>query len=475
MSEALPSPVADRRSLVFQLGGALYAIDASKILEVIRTPSITRVPHGFAALAGIANLRGAPLPVIALDRLLDTADRSGQGQRVIVYDNGEPLGLLVDDVVQFGGADSHDRLQIVDIESLLRTAMAAPTRTRPGLGRSLGAVAQAVAAVPAERIQTLLAFRVAGQTFGLPLDGIHEILAWPADVAAAAGGKGLLGMTALRDSALPIFSLAILLGLPDSGSASGRIVVVDYRGNRVGLAVDQMDAIRRLPDSAIDPVPPVLAHSAASPAEIEAIGRIDQGRTLISILSAQKLFGNEAIEQVVNSRGGEAQMPIEADDMAFERFLIFSLGEENYGLPIGAVDEVIRLPDSITRMPNAPAFVTGVINLRGKALPLIDQRLRFEAREGDAAAKPRAIVVTIDQLRAGFIVDGVSEVVAIPVSALSAAPDFSSERAAVFDRVAHIEADGRMILLVDPRELLTRAERDVVSALAEPAASATVS
>lgn len=168
-------------------------------------------------------------------------------------------------------------------------------------------------------------------------------------------------------------------------------------------------------------------------------------------------------------------MPIEADDTAFERFLIFTLGEESYGLPIAAVDEVVRLPDSITRMPTAPAFVTGVINLRGKALPLIDQRLRFEATEADAAVKPRAIVVTIDQLRAGFIVDGVSEVVAIPVSALSVAPDFSSDRAAVFDRVAHIEADGRMILLVDPRELLSRAERDVVSALAEPATLATAS
>jgi purine-binding chemotaxis protein CheW len=168
-------------------------------------------------------------------------------------------------------------------------------------------------------------------------------------------------------------------------------------------------------------------------------------------------------------------MPSGADDTAFERFLIFTLGEESYGLPIGAVDEVIRLPDSITRMPTAPAFVSGVINLRGKALPLIDQRQRFETTGTAAAAKPRAVVVTIDQLRAGFIVDGVSEVVAIPVTALSAAPDFSSEEAAVFDRVAHVEADGRMILLVDPRELLTRAERDVISALADPAASATAS
>jgi purine-binding chemotaxis protein CheW len=471
MGEALPAAMADRRSLAFRLGGARYAIDAEKVMEVIRTPVITRVPHGFAALAGIANLRGAPLPVIALGRLVGGASATGEGRRVIVYDHGEPLGLLVDEVVKFGADDGHEMQQTIDIEALLLKAMASST-ARPRRQRSPGEAAQPATTTPAEQIQTLLAFRVAGQTFGLPLDSVYEILAWPDGLSAVTAGKSLLGMTAFRDRALPVFSLAALLGLPATGAATGRIVVTDYRGDRVGLAVEQMDAIRRLPDSAIDPVPPVLVQNAASPAEIEAIGRIDRGRMLISILSAQKLFGNQAVEQAVNSRGGEAQMPSGADDTTLERFLIFTLGEESYGLPIGAVDEVIRLPDSITRMPTAPAFVTGVINLRGKALPLIDQRKRFETTGADMAAKPRAIVVTIDQLRAGFIVDGVSEVVAIPVSALSAAPDFSSEQTAVFDRVAHIEADGRMILLLDPRELLTRAERDVVSALADPAASA---
>lgn len=470
----MASASVNRRSLVFLSGGDRYAIDADKVLEVIRTPAITRVPHGFAVLAGIANLRGTPLPVIALASLLDKAGESAQGQKIIVYDYAEPVGLLVDDVVHFGAADGEDRSQPIDIESLLRAAMVSPTKARPGVQRSIGAPSQQAAALPAEEIRTLLAFRVGGQTFGLPLDSVHEVVAWPEDVPTGAGGKSLLGMTAFRDSALPIFSLAALLGLPAADLASGRIVVVDYRGSRVGLAVERMDAIRRLPDSAIDPVPPVLAHSAASPAEIEAIGRIDKGRTLISILSTQRLFGHDAVEQVVNSRGGEQQMPTEANDQAFERFLIFMLGTETYGLPIAAVDEVIRLPDSITRLPNAPAFVTGVVNLRGRALPLIDQRLRFEASETDGAAKPRAIVVTIDQLQAGFIVDGVSEVVTIPASALSDAPDFSSERAAVFDRVAHIEADGRMILVVDPRELLTRAERDVIATLDDPTASATV-
>jgi len=149
-----------------------------------------------------------------------------------------------------------------------------------------------------------------------------------------------------------------------------------------------------------------------------------------------------------------------------EQFLIFQLAEEHYGLPVGAVDEVIRVLGDVTRMPGAPAFVKGVINLRGKAIPLIDQRNRFDTETALQTTKPRAIIVTLGTLQAGFVVDAVSEVKAIAAKALSAAPEFSSEQTAVFDRIAHIEADGRMILLVDPQELLTRAERDMVAAVA---------
>jgi purine-binding chemotaxis protein CheW len=156
----------------------------------------------------------------------------------------------------------------------------------------------------------------------------------------------------------------------------------------------------------------------------------------------------------------------EADD-AVEQVLIFQLGEENFGIPIASVDEVIRVPLDVTRMPGAPAFVMGVINLRGRAVALIDQRSRFDSPASMQTAAARAIVVTIGKLQAGFVVDTVSEVKALPAAAVSVAPEFSSQQTDVFDRIAHIEADGRMVLLVDPQELLTKAERDVVVAITE--------
>jgi purine-binding chemotaxis protein CheW len=105
------------------------------------------------------------------------------------------------------------------------------------------------------------------------------------------------------------------------------------------------------------------------------------------------------------------------------------------------------------------------MSLRGKALPVIDQRQRFTVPGSAAGAKQRVIVVTIDAIRAGFLVDSVSEVLTISEESLSLAPEFSSDTARVIDRVATIERDGRMILLVDPKVLLDRAERDLLEQL----------
>lgn len=157
---------------------------------------------------------------------------------------------------------------------------------------------------------------------------------------------------------------------------------------------------------------------------------------------------------------------------AQEQILIFKLGDETYGLPIAAVDEVIRVPAEITRLPNAPDFVTGVVNLRGKAVALIDQRVRFQFDKSGLDAKARAIIVTIGALQAGFIVDAVTEVVSIPQAAVSAAPDLASEETDVFNRVAYLEDGGRMVLLVDPQALLSRAEQDLVTSIAATKAAA---
>jgi purine-binding chemotaxis protein CheW len=167
-------------------------------------------------------------------------------------------------------------------------------------------------------------------------------------------------------------------------------------------------------------------------------------------------------------------MQIAAESDGRETVLVFRLGDEEYGLPIAAVDEIVRLPDTLTRVPRAPGFVHGVMNFRGKALPVIDQRQRFGVA-GTSRGRRRVIVTTLGNRQAGFVVDSVSELLAVPADQVTATPDLAAEGDLLFDRVVTLAVDGRMILLVDPQQLLNRAERDLLAALETPDAGVVAS
>ena len=462
-----PSPKADvRRRLVFRVGQQCYEIEAAQVLEVLRVGPITRVPNGPAALRGIANLRGRPMPVLSIMEIIGEPDSaSHQYGKIIVYDHDGAVGLLVDDVLKL--SDEATAVPLEGLNGLLNAAFKTARRAPAGRasffehpGRSL----------PSVTLRSLLSFRVSGQLYGLPLEHVREVAIVPSAAEVQPSGRdALMGVMALRDRVLPLMSLASLMGLEITRSAAedARVVIVKHEDDMIGLVVDAMDDIYRIPEQAIDAVPPILQRGRGD-AQIEAIGRIADGGRLISILSPGKLFGHNEVSGVIQKTGAVAVETAQTQ-VAVEQFLIFQLGREIYGLPITAVDEVIRVPADVTRIPGAPAFVTGVINLRGRAVPMIDQRSRFDSPASAQIASARAIVATIGKLQAGFVVDAVSEVKAIPVTALSPAPAFSSEQTDVFDRIAHIETGGQMVLLIDPRELLTRAERDMIAAISSNA------
>ncbi len=91
------------------------------------------------------------------------------------------------------------------------------------------------------------------------------------------------------------------------------------------------------------------------------------------------------------------------------QLVIFDLGEETYGVDIGSVREIIRIQE-ITKVPRTPEFVEGVINLRGKVIPVIDLRKRFGFMKAEATKDSRIVVVDINGSDIGVVVDAVTEV-----------------------------------------------------------------
>jgi purine-binding chemotaxis protein CheW len=99
----------------------------------------------------------------------------------------------------------------------------------------------------------------------------------------------------------------------------------------------------------------------------------------------------------------------------------FMLSSEEYGVEVLKVREIIRMPD-ITKMPNTPHFVEGIINLRGKVIPIISMRKRFGLPETDHNAHTRIMIMDVAGGLTGFIVDAVSEVIRIPASDIQPPP-----------------------------------------------------
>jgi purine-binding chemotaxis protein CheW len=453
------------RQLTVMVGDQMHALAADKVVEVIRRPTATRVPHGPPALTGVCNLRGVVLPLVSLARLM--GKDAGAEQRVVVLDHGGPVGLLVDAVQRFGDIEQSDALHQVDFGKLLDAGFKRAVSSGPTL-RRVGNAPRAAAGRAATRV--LVSFLVNAQSFALPLTAVVEVLRMPGEIARVSHSHpAALGVASVRDTLLPIFSLAGLLGFadPKTDRSGDRVLVVEHEQSRIGLVVDSIASIVRLDEADIDKVPAVLQRGSGE-AELDAIGRPGGGKPLISILSARKLFANELVEEAVSSRSQEKQaMDVGQDALGKqEQIVVFDLGEERYGLPIAAVEEVLRLPDTITRVPNAPRFVTGIINLRGRPVPIIDQRQRFDAPPAGEAVQPRVIIISVGRLQAGFVVDAVSEIRSIASADLIAAPSLSSELSPVFQRVANIqEDDGRLILLIDPEQLLSRAEQDVMASI----------
>jgi purine-binding chemotaxis protein CheW len=479
----------DERFLTFRSDGRLYAVPAVSVSEVVRLPPIARVPQAPRSLMGLVNLRGSVLPVASVRALLGRDEAvSTPASRLIVLDGTTIVALAVDevsslvrvaqakvrtaeaDVASEGGErlrgvfeSKSDVVKILDIPQLLRQAFVQSATIRQTADARRVAAASDSAAVDIIR-QRLVTFDVAGQEYALPLDSVREIVATPDRLTHLPGSDDAVrGVMPYRDVLLPLLSLRHLLGLPAKGSAGAtreQALIVSVGDVLIGFVADRMRAVVSVDPDRIEKVPAVLAARAGGETRIKDVYRAAHDR-LISILAPERLFRDDVLQKLVQ---GDAAMKPMTDGSSLEsnadelRFLVFRLNDDEFALPIDAVDEVARVPDQITRLPKTPKFLEGVVNLRGEVLPVIDQRRRFDMPPATAMAGKRLIVVRTERHRAGLIVDGVSEVLRCGSDKIKPSPDLTGDALGVVRSVINLETSGRMVLLLDPSELLTRAE-----------------
>lgn len=136
------------------------------------------------------------------------------------------------------------------------------------------------------------------------------------------------------------------------------------------------------------------------------------------------------------------------EDTLKGRFLTFSLGNESYGIEIRYVTEIIGI-QPITEVPELPDYVKGIINLRGKIIPVMDVRLRFKKKFREYNDRTCIIVIDIQSISIGLIVDSVSEVITIPDHEIVAPPDVSREGSRFISGIGKVSNEVKLILDCD--------------------------
>jgi purine-binding chemotaxis protein CheW len=489
-----------RQFVTFIVGTEVFAVDMAPVQEIIRVPDVVKVPLAPRTLDGLANLRGKVLPIISLRRIFGFEERAyDDATRAVIIDQGQPLGFVVDRVVSVVGVDpqhvedasaltttvntelvsgllknvgGYPMIMVLDFGKLIASEFASVAAgARSHAGNTLEATSSAQEEKINDELQ-LVSFEVAKQEYAIVIDDVQEIVQVPDSIVHVPHSEPhVLGLMTLRNRLLPLVSLRRMFGLPNrDADENSRIVVVSLGTGSVGVVMDSVNEVLRVARVDVDVVPGLLAKDLS---DIEQICRLDGGKRLVSILSVDNMFRNIAMKDTLTKvatmndaqESGALQHGAAGDDE--EQVVVFRLGKEEFGVPIGSVQEIVRVAEELTRVPKAPPCVEGVINLRGAVLAVMDLRRRLGLEQVERSDQQRIMVFLIDGARTGFIVDSVVEVLKIHKSTIELAPRLSGEQVGLLARMANLEKQKRMVQLIDPSHLIESDQREDLAELAK--------
>lgn len=462
--------------VTFTLGDESFGLNIMHVQEVIRMPSITKVPQAPAYVDGMTNLRGHILPVV------DTRTKFGMekaeqntSSRVIVVDiGGRAIGLNVDAVSEVlrvdskniedapaSLSDSVDRTSITGVVKLdggKRLVMVLDAASLFGQDSKRNGLRDSKHDL--QKTETMLdevqivSFQVGREEFGLEIDKVKEIIRFPEIVKVPNVPDYIKGIISLRDALMPIVDMRTKLGTgSDEVTTTTRVVVVDVSGAFIGLTVDQVYEVMRIPRSIIYPPPAAVLCETGE--RITGIARVNDGRRIIMLMDPQNVINENDLNEI-NSGEGFSQPESKssaAAEMDEKQLVIFKMAGEQYGIDIAQVQEITKMAQ-ITSVPRSPGFVKGVVNLRGDVIPAIDMRKRLELEIGEYTDRTRIIVSEINNKKIGLIVDEVMEVLRVPSSKFEDVPGIVNDKHGRTFMDGIVNTDNRMIMALNLENLL---------------------
>jgi len=316
----------------------------------------------------------------------------------------------------------------------------------------------------------LVTFALDGVEFGLDIDRVQEITPRSEITLVPGAPSFVLGVVNLRGMIIPVLDSRLRFHLePQTPTPRTRIIILDLGGQPTGLQVDSVAEVVRLEDSVIRETPPLVAGVRSD----YLAGMVTVGSRLITLINLEKILDSSEfsqrellLENNANSRGlGMSGMAMEEniveDDLPY---VTFALGRESFGINLQQVEEIIELPP-ITKVPDAPDYVLGVICLRDQVLPLLDViHLLHVEEEGTQRQRDMVILLNLGESKLGIVVDGIQEIIRIREDMILPPPQTLGE-----DEVAKFEGvvirPDRMVSLVKLLHVLKAEDHQKIVAM----------
>ncbi|WP_186843808.1 chemotaxis protein CheW [Acetobacterium tundrae] len=480
--------VTERQLVTFRLGEDEFGTDIMDVKEIIRVPVITKVPNAPDYVEGACNLRGDILPIID-GRTKFNLERKekDENSRVLVIDvEGKATGIIVDkvsEVMRVSTADIEEAPQIVkNVDSDFLDGV-----VKLDNGQRLVMLLDVVKALivnntekelktgHAERMKNngasvsgsedasideeqLVTFLLDQEEYAIEIMMVKEIIRVPQIVKVPNCEAYIEGVLSLRDNLLPIINLRTYFGMVHTEiNDRNRILVVDMGSFAAGIMVDKVSEVLRIPKNSIQPPMKFLTQSEE---QLKGIAKLNNGNRMIFILEPSKLISADAIDGII---GNDATHEQNADGQNSERQILeeeqlvtFKIDQEEYGIKIDNVQEINRMT-AVTKIPNAPCYIEGIVNLRGNIIPALDLRRLFKLSEKQLSDATRIIIADFNGKRTGIIVDSVSEVlrfekklIETPTEILSSGVDND-----YIEGVGKLDGGKRMILILNIGKVLS--------------------
>lgn len=424
--------------LSVNIGNEVYAFDGDKVEQILRVPSITKIPLTQSGLRGISSISGKVVTMIDMGIILghNQIDESKVDARVLTIKcNGCDYGVLVDEVLGMESIEEEnyeksqkenvkisglykknnkiyqiiDEYVVVNLLSLINYKPVEIDKFGQAQESEYTGILHNSTNTKSDRF---LFLTLGNEEFAISLDIAREIIFLPEHITPISeAGRGVIGMITLRGELIVAIDLKKVIGVPEKSNLTEadekeyRLLILSYKGKSLAILVDSISEVKDIYTKDMEILPDRFIDS-----KIESVYK--STNSIVSIVSKKYLI--EILEKfsIAEEKFTNSEETLDTkEDNNMSEIAVFQIAQGEYSLDIEDVQEIIKYTE-MTPIPEAPEFVDGVINLRGIVIPIISlpERLGFEKR---IDTKSKILVCTIKGETIGMLVDDIKEIMFI--------------------------------------------------------------